>query len=85
MVSQPKYSIELERFATLKTSDRSGCLYKVFFADRVIGTYYQKKGKWLANTIPSHLTIANRSIEAKFNSNEKAIAHIIRNHRQIGK
>ncbi len=64
-------------------SDKDDCfssLYRVWDGRVLIGTFYQKRGKWLANPYyraRKYLRL-DYSLSRTFRSNELAIRHIVR-------
>lgn len=70
---QPNYEIDSDR-------DWYGNLYRVWNGRVLLGTFYQKQNKWLANPFYKNRQYIKleQSLERRFNSNEKAINYIIR-------
>lgn len=63
-------------------SDWCGSIYRVWKNARLLGVFYQKQGKWLAE--PFYLSERQlkpfKSLAKSFQSNEQAINYIIRNY-----
>lgn len=72
----PQYKIDSDR-------DWCGCLYRVWDRKLLIGTFYLKNKKWLANPYYKNRQYLGlgQLIERRFRSNQLAIDYIIRSYK----
>lgn len=73
---------ELEREQKFNQSQWCGCVYRVWDGRILLGTFYQKQKKWIANPYYKNRNYLRleQSLERTFNSNQRAINHIIRSY-----
>ena len=62
--------------------DWCGCVYRVWDGRVLLGTFYQKQKRWIANPYYKNREYLRleQSLERTFNSNQRAINHIIRSY-----